>query len=125
MNSSIPKEAISVTTGHLDDPESMRVVCEALSAIHGPEYGFSVARWQGETHLTAPRGRQQFFFVLEAENARILLSPGQRVRGIPPSGPYLRIEEHWAAATAAIEEEVWPGDVICIDSSQCRRVTVT
>src|SRR5262245_2858024 len=97
-----------VTIGHLDSADSMDAVCQRLAAIHGPEYSFSVTDWQGQSQLHAPRGRQRFFFVLEADGASVLLTGGQRVRGIPAGGPYLRIEESWATVTAPVEEEIWP-----------------
>jgi len=124
MNASTQEEQISVAAGHVDDACSMDVVCQTLAAIHGADYHFGVARWQGQTQLTAPRGRRRFFFVMEAQAAHILLTPGQRVRGIPPKGSYLRIEEPWATVTATMREELWPGDVLCVDNSQCRHVTV-
>jgi hypothetical protein len=123
VNSSTPKEQIGVKVGHLDDAHSMQEICQTLAAIHGAEYAFSVMRWQGEQLLTAQPERHRICFVLEAEVASIHLAPGQRVRGVPPIGPYRRIEEHWATTTAAIAEELWPGDVLCVGSEQA--VTVS
>src|SRR4051812_34880006 len=78
---------ISVTTGHIDDAESMRLVCETLAAIHGADYHFGLTSWQDQTQLTAPRGRQRFLFIVQAQGAHVLLTPGQHVRGIPPKAP--------------------------------------
>jgi hypothetical protein len=120
VNLSTTQAAGSVTMdqviiGHLDDAASLEVVCQALAAIHGPSYHFSVAHWQGQARLTAQPNRRRYCFVLEATAARIRLVPGQRVRGTPSSGPYQHIEEHWATVTAPIAEELWPGDVLCVD----------
>jgi hypothetical protein len=118
VKQSTPNEQIAVTVGHLDDDASMDGVCQALAAIHGPAYAFSVVHWHGQRALTAQPGHYRFCFVLEAEAAHILLAPGQRVRGIPSNGPYQQFEEHWAITTASVEEELWPGDVLCVESDQ-------
>jgi hypothetical protein len=96
----------------------MDAVCNTLAAIHGSEYNFAVYRWQGESELTVRAGRLRFCFVIEASVARVLLAPGQRIRGIPPNGPYQQIEGHFATVTAPVEEQLWPGDVICIHHDQ-------
>src|SRR3954447_14657815 len=106
MNASTPKLQISVKTGHIDDADSMLTVCQTLAAIHGSDYHFDVVHWQGQRQLTAPHGRQRYLFVIEAKDAYVYLAPGQRLRGIPPEGPYLRTEEHWATVTASIQEEL-------------------
>lgn len=118
MSVSTSEATTTVTVGHIDDPASMDAVCATLAAIHGPTYAFRLVRWQGETTLTAQPGRHRFCFVIEADGASVHLSPGQRVRGVPPSGPYQRLaEEHWAVVTAPVEEELWPGDVLCVDEA--------
>jgi hypothetical protein len=119
------REKTTVAVGHIDDPASMDALCKILAAIHGPEYILSVVRWRGQTTLTAPRGRQRFCFVMEEEKVRVLLAPGQRVRGVPASGPYQRLEEHWGEVIAPVEEELWPGDVLCINGNQRQPIIVT
>ena len=118
MTLSTPNTQIAAIISHIDDPESMRDVCATLAAIHGDTYAFRTLRWDEQTVLTAQPGRRRHCFVMAAAGARIVLAPGQRVRGVPPSGPYQRIEDHWAETTATVEEELWPGDVVCVDSDQ-------
>lgn len=113
-----------IAAGHIDDIDSMRLVCQTLAAIHGPDYRFNVTRRQGQTQLAAQRGRQRLLFIMQAQDAYILLTPGQRVRGIPPKGAYLRIEEQWATATAPMKEELWPGDVLCVDNTSDRHISI-
>lgn len=118
MTLSTPNTQIAAIVGHIDDPESMRGVCATLAAIHGDTYAFRTLQWDGQTVLMAQPDRQRFCFVMAVAGARIILYPGQSVRGVPASGPYQRIEEHWAKTTASVEEELWPGDVVCVDSGQ-------
>lgn len=117
------KQKIAVAIGHIDDPASMDAVCQTLAAIHGAGYRFSVARLDGESVLAAQPGDHRFCFVMEAEDARITLAPGQRVRGVPPVGPYRPTEAHWAEVTAPVVEELWPGDVLCITADQPLTIT--
>jgi hypothetical protein len=124
VNISTPKEEIAVAVGHINDAKSMDAVCTTLGAIHGDGYGFRVTRWQGQTELTTQPGRQRICFVMEAEDARVMLSPGQRVRGVPSGGSYQRLEEQWGEVSAPLQEELWPGDVLCIDGAQRHVVTV-
>lgn len=118
MNHSPPQATIAAVVGHIDDAASMDAVCAALAAIHGESYSFRVARWQDAATLSAPAGRQHFYFVMQSDNAHIRLDVGQRVRGVPNTGPYQRLEEHWGEVTAAHEAELWPGDVLCVDAEQ-------
>lgn len=117
MNASTPKAHVAIATGHIDDAASMAEVCKTLAAIHGAPYHFRVQRWQGQNVLSAPPGRHRVCFVMRSEDARIALAPGQRVRGVPPTGPYRRVEEHWAEVNAPIEEALWPGDVVGVDEA--------
>ncbi len=112
-----------IAIGHLDDSESMDHVCKTLAAIHGAAYTFRVARWQGRTELTMTPGRQCVCFVMEAEHARVILTPRQRVRGVPPGGAYQPLQEQWGEVTTSVEEELWPGDVICLNDDQSQSVT--
>jgi hypothetical protein len=126
MNRSTLKEAngtATVAVGHIDDDASMQGVCETLAAIHGDAYSFGVARWQDKTVLAADAGRRRFYFVMEAGSAHVTLAAGQRVRGVPPDGPYQWLEqEHWAKVIAPVEESLWPGDVLCVEAGE--QVTV-
>ena len=118
MNHSPPQATIAAVVGHIDDAASMDAVCATLAAIHGEPYGFRVARWQDAATLSAPSGRQRFYFVMQADNAHIRLDVGQRVRGVPTDGLYQQLEDHWGEVTAAHEAELWPGDVLCVEAGQ-------
>lgn len=122
MNLSTPAQASTqankVVVGHINDDASMQAVCDTLKVIHGDAYSFRVARWQGQISLAPSSGRHLFCFVMQAEDARVGLRPGQRVRGVPPVGPYRQFEPHGAEVTTAVKAELWPGDVLCATTDQ-------
>ena len=101
-----------IPVAHIDDPESVAALLQALRAVHGPAYDFSVACWDGRVVLDAPDGRCAYRFVIEAEGAQIALEPGDRVRGPSSNGPYRTVNAPLAETTAPHAEAVWPGDAI-------------
>jgi hypothetical protein len=125
MALSTPKEQISIAIGHIADAGSMDAVCKTLRAIHGNAYDFAVSGWQEETDLAVQPGRRRYYFVMDVTDALVTLTPGHRVRGIPPTGPYQPLEEpQWAEATAPMQDALWPGDVLCVDSARPLIVSV-
>jgi hypothetical protein len=124
MALSTPKEQISIAVGHIADADSMDAVCKTLRVIHGEAYDFAVSGWQGEADLVVQPGRRRTYFIMDATDARVSLAPGHQIRGIPPAGPYQPLEEpQWAEATAPMQEAIWPGDVLCVDSAQPLKVS--
>lgn len=113
-------ETFEIPVAHIDDPESVSDLLQALKAIHGRDYDFSVGRWHGDTSLDAPPGRTAFRFVIETENADIALAPGDRVRGPSPMGPYRDHDGPVAEVAARHCEAVWPGDALVSNAAMGR-----
>ena len=104
-------ETFEIPVAHIEDPEGLADLIQAMKGIHGADYDFAVGRWNGDTVLNAPEGRTAYRFVVEAENAEISLQPGDPVRGPSPRGPYEPNGAH-ARVAALHTEAVWPGDTI-------------
>lgn len=107
--------------GHVDDPGSMAAVCDALHELHGPEYRFGVKRLSGACTLAAAPGWVSVCFVVAAEAAHIHLQVGDTVRGVPPGHAYESLQGEWGRVVAATQEELWPGDVICLGNGDLAR----
>jgi hypothetical protein len=104
-------QTFEIPVAHVDDGGDVADLIRAMQAIHGPDYGFSVGRWDGDTVLGTPEGRTVYRFVVEAGEASISLQPGDPVRGPSSRGPYQNGGAH-AQVTSSHSEALWPGDVI-------------
>lgn len=104
-------QTFEIPVAHIEDGEDLADLICAMQTIHGPDYGFAVGRWDGDTVLSAPAGRTAYRFVVETRDAGISLQPGDPVRGPSSRGPYQTDGAH-ARVTACHTEAVWPGDVI-------------
>ncbi|HXF61849.1 MAG TPA: hypothetical protein VNK95_09530, partial [Caldilineaceae bacterium] len=81
-------ERVACPVGHIDDAASLARVLAALGELHGPEYRFDVTRWQGESLLAGLPDRVRTCFVVQASDATVAGEAGERIRGLPPGGPY-------------------------------------
>lgn len=117
-------DSIRPFVGHLDDPPGLAPVLASLHALHGPDYAFGIRTWQGMTTLRLQRPGVLHLFVVETDNGSIALQPGDRVRGVPPDGPFQREGPDTARATDAVSVALRPGDVICLDAQEQRGVSL-
>jgi hypothetical protein len=107
-------QVIDIPVAHVDDSEAVEGLLEALQRLHGSDYAFAVGRWTGRTRIPALTTRVIHRFIVAAEDASILLSPGDLVRGPSPTGPYRPFDDRLAVVTAPHQAALWPGDVVCI-----------
>ena len=98
--------AFEIPVAHIDNPDSITELVQALRDIHGPSFDFGVHHWQGETQLTAPSNQTVYRFVMRAKNATISLNKGDLVRGLRDT------TEPLATVDQDIQEPLWPGDAI-------------
>jgi hypothetical protein len=108
-------ERATCPIGHIDDAASLARVLDALRELHGPAYRFDVTRWQGDAQLSGLSDRVRTCLVVEADDATVAGAAGERIRGLPPSGPYTTGEAGMGIATGAWQEPLWPGDVLCLE----------
>ncbi|MBX3013008.1 MAG: hypothetical protein KF832_15940 [Caldilineaceae bacterium] len=101
---------------HIDEPDTVNALLNALRTLHGPPYEFAVGRWAGEVRMVAPMGRTLYRFLLQTSTAMLLLQAGDRVRGATGGLPLEPIDESVAQVTAAHAAPLWPGDVITATS---------
>jgi hypothetical protein len=100
---------------HVDDQPSLDRLLAALHEMHGPTYRFAVGRWDGTEMWQGHAGQAQFRFIVNAQGAAIAGDQGERIRGMPPSGPFAPVEAGTAFALATWQEPLWPGDVVCLE----------
>jgi hypothetical protein len=103
---------MTIPVAHIDDPDAINALLNALRALHGPSYEFAVGRWAGTVRLVAPLGRTVYRFFIQTNAAAIQLQQGELVRGPTPNGPYRTSDEAWAEVLADASEALWPGDVV-------------
>jgi hypothetical protein len=111
-------QTLDIPIAHVTEAGSVARVIEALQALHGPAYDFAVGQWDNPTRLEPREGKVIYRFVIQADEAGIVLAEGDPVRGPAPHGPY-RFEEPggmWARVTTPHLESLWPGDVITVES---------
>jgi hypothetical protein len=108
------EETAPVPTAHVDDDQSTSELADTLSAIHGESFEFAIDSWEPGTVIEPPPTRVAYHVVIEAEDASVPVTPGDRVRGRPPEEPYEQVDGSLATATTAHEVEVWPGDVVTV-----------
>ncbi len=113
-----------VAVGHLDDAASVEEVLAALRQLHDERYEFAIERWDGERRIEAMPGTVVHLFVVTAENAHIRLYPGEQVRGPSAEGPYRRAGE-MGELMEGHSEELWPGDVVCVDATTADRTLLS
>lgn len=101
-----------IPVAHIDDPDAINALLNALRALHGPPYEFAVGRWAGTVRLVAPLGRTVYRFLIGTTNAALQLQRGDLVRGPSAAGPYRIIDEALAETCEATSEALWPGDVV-------------
>lgn len=106
-------DPLTIPVGHIHDVESMAQVMTALHRLH-PGYQFAVIPWEGMTHLGADPDQLTVHFVVESNGGRIVLQPGDRVRGGDPAGPYRLDSEGNGQVDETYTEVLWPGDVISV-----------
>jgi hypothetical protein len=121
VTSTIDRTDIAV--GHIADDASIRGVIATLRELHGAEYAFALERWHSPKRLIAPPGRAIYLFVMETAAAAIPLRPGERVRGPAPGGSY-RSADGFAEVRAPHREELWPGDVVCVDAEAAEGIVL-
>jgi hypothetical protein len=114
---------LACPVAHIDDPLSLERLLAALHELHGPGYGFAVGRWDGTEEWRGKVGQAQFRFVVSAQGAAVAGGEGDRIRGLPPAGPFAPAAEGMGVARAAWQESLWPGDVVCLEPDAA--VTVT
>lgn len=103
---------MTVPVAHIDDPDAINRLLNALRALHGAPYEFAVGRWAGEVRLVAPLGRTVYRFFLETTDAAVQLRQGDLVRGPSATGPYRLIDEILAEVSEDGQAALWPGDVV-------------
>lgn len=108
------EKGVPVPTAHVDDEQSTSELASTLTEIHGEPYEFAIDRWEPGTVLEPPETRVAYHVVIEADDSSVTVTPGDRVRGRPPEGPYEQVEGSVVKATRAHEEAVWPGDVVTL-----------
>jgi hypothetical protein len=110
----IGEETVPVPTAHVDEEDSTSNLADVLSEIHGDPYEFAIDGWEPGTVIEPPETRVAYHVVIESTDASVAVTPGDRVRGRPPDGPYQQADTPLATATGAHEVEVWPGDVMAL-----------
>lgn len=118
-------EALSVPIAHIDDADSTDQLIRTLETIHGPEYGFALGRWAGETQWEPVPERLIVRFIVASDHASASLQPGDTVGGPLGIEGYRPVDEHVSAVDTELTEELWPGDVICLDDGIEHGMTVT
>ncbi len=104
-----------IPIGHFDDGDSIAQVTSALARLHGPEYSFAAGHWDGDMVVVPKSRRTTYRFIVRTQQATIALKSGDEVRGAPISNSYQHQEDAMAVVTAPCEEQLWAGDVICVD----------
>ncbi len=99
---------------HIDDEDSLSALADQLRALHGPAYDFDLLRWDEATDLRAHPGRVTYAFVVRADDARIRLYPGDRVRGGMDADAYRKDADGLSLVTKHHLEPLWPGDVFTL-----------
>lgn len=118
MTQDIKSLPLDIPTAHIDDPNAVDEVVAVLKTLHGPDYGFAVKRWSGETRLIPEPGRVGFLFVIEAEKGKVILECGDLVRGPEPAGPYQPAADGLVTVTQRMSAALWPGDVVTVDANR-------
>ena len=103
---------MTIPIAHIDDPDAISALLNALRTLHGPPYEFAVGRWAGTVRLVAPLGRTVYRFLIGTTNATLQLQQGDLVRGPSAVGPYRIIDEALAETREVTREALWPGDVV-------------
>jgi hypothetical protein len=111
----ITVERVLCPVAHVDDQPALKRLLAALHGLHGPGYGFGVGRWEGETVVEGRPGLARYWFVVESTGATVTGAAGDRIRGLPPIGPYAAGESGLGVATGPWQEPFWPGDVLCLE----------
>lgn len=104
--------SLPIPVAHIDDPDALNLVLNALRALHGPPYEFAVGRWAGTVQLVAPLGRTLYRFFMQTTEATIQLQSGDLVRGPTSNGPYRMLDKALGEVREASSEALWPGDVV-------------
>jgi hypothetical protein len=102
-DSMIGDETVPVPTAHVDEEESTSNLADVLSEIHGDPYEFAIDGWEPGTVIEPPETRVAYHVVIESTDASVAVTPGDRVRGRPPDGPYQQADTPLATATGAHE----------------------
>ena len=105
---------IDIPIAHIDDEVSVSALTDQLRALHGPAYDFDLFRWDETTDLRAHRGRVTYAFVVRANDAKIRLYPGDRVRGGMVGDAYRVDADGLSLVTKHHLEPLWPGDVFSL-----------
>jgi hypothetical protein len=111
------QKTLDVPVAHVDDAESVAALLDTLSALHGPAYEFAVERWAGEEDVAPLPGRTIYRFLIESRGAALALRPGDLVRGPETNGHALPVDHMFARAITPHQVDLWPGDVVCVDSA--------
>lgn len=112
MSINAPPFSPDIPIAHVDDPRAVAQLLDALQALHGPAYRFSVDTWEGETEFATAAGTVAHRFLIHTHRATVRLRPDETVRGPAPDGPYRSLTGDWAVVTAPHGEALWPGDVL-------------
>ena len=104
--------AFDIPVAHIDNPESISPLIDALTQFHEGTFGFAVRSWHGAKTLDVLPGKTAYRFTMRAQQASIELSPGDSVRGPSASGPYAPVDALRAKLTANHSETLLPGDAI-------------
>jgi len=109
--------SFEIPVAHIDEPESIRHLIDALRILHGPAFDFGVESWQGQTVLSAPPNKTVYRFIMRSEKAAITLNAGDTVRGLRNSS------EPLTKVTSETQEPLWPGDAL-VSNSEMGNATI-
>jgi len=102
--------SFDIPVAHIDEPESIQYLVQALRDLHGPAFDFGVHTWQGKTVLSSPPNKTVYRFIMRSEKATISLNAGDLVRGLRNTTKPL------AHVHTQTQEPLWPGDAIVTNS---------
>lgn len=111
---------MTIPIAHIDEPDTINALLNALRALHGLSYEFAVGRWAGTIRMVAPSGKTVYRFFIQTADAAVHLRQGDLVRGATPNGSYHVIDEALATVGEAREEALWPGDVVTATAEPVR-----
>lgn len=101
-----------IPVAHIDEPDTINALLNALRTLHGPAYDFAVGRWAGAVRMVAPSGRTVYRFLIQTADAAVHLHQGDLVRGPTPNGADRIIDETLLEIGEARAEALLPGDVV-------------
>jgi hypothetical protein len=118
----VAAQGVTCPVAHIDDVVGVDALLAALAALHGPEYGFGLGRWDGRARWTGVAQAAVCRFIMAAEAAWVIGEANARLRGLPDHGTWRTLSDGTVETTSAWEAELWPGDVVVLEPGRSLEV---